>query len=245
MPEDEAPPIGHNKPPPLTPLEEARELASSLEMEAASWLDGAPIENEVQAQEVAKLIDAARKAAKKIDEGRKAEKEPHIQASRAVDEVWRPLLDAVGRIAETGKAAQLPWLQKLEAAKREAAEAAARAAAQKEAEARRWAANNNGSLAAVTARDRAIEEAEAAKRQAARAESDTRGTAKGAGMTRAIGLRTVWLCEVEDARALLNHIAKRDPDLVRSWLASWADKEVRNGARSLPGVKIWSEQRAA
>jgi len=240
----EAPPVGHNNPPAPTPLEEARETLSMLDGEARNWFDGKPIENQAQADSVARLIAAARQAKTQFDNARKAEKVPHDKAAKAVDAAWKPVITDAERIVEIGKAAQTPWLMKLEAEKRAAEDAARKEAEAKAAEARRLAAEADGSLAATKARDAAIEEAKRAEAAAAKASRDKAG-AKGAGMVRAIGLRSNWRSLVEDRRALLNHIATTDPDALTAFVEEWAAKAVRGGARELPGVNIYEEKVAA
>lgn len=236
--------MGHNNPPEPTPLEAARETISLLDMEASAWFDGAPIENQRQADDVARLIDAARKARQQFDNQRKAEKKPHDDAAKAVDATWKPVIADAERIVEIGKAAQTPWLIKQDEEKR-ATEALMRAeAARAAAEARRLAEEADGSLAAAKARDAAIEEAKRAESVAHQASTDKAG-AKGAGMTRAVTLRTTWRAEVQDRRALLNHIAKASPDDLTVFVEEWAAKAVRGGARDLPGVRVYEERAAA
>lgn len=238
------PPADHNNPPPLTPLEEAREDLSLLWMEATNWLDGAPIENERQAAEVARLIDAARKAKTRYDNERKAEKKPHDDAAKAVDASWKPVLTDLDRIADAGKKAQTPWLLKLEAEKRAKEEAARKEAEAKAETARKLAAESDGSLAAAKARDAAIEEARRAEAAVARAARDTAG-AKGEGMARKVSLRTVWKLRIENRRELLSHIARCDPEGLEAWSYQWAMQAVRNGARAVPGCEVYEEKGAA
>ena len=64
-------------------------------------------------------------------------------------------------------------------------------------------------------------------------------------MARTVSLRTTWRSTVEDRRALLNHIAKRDPDALTAFVEDWAAKSVRAGSRELPGVTIYEERAAA
>lgn len=236
--------MGHNNPPEPTPIEAARETISLLDVEASAWFDGAPIENQRQADDVARLIDAARKARQQFDSDRKAEKKPHDDAAKAVDAQWKPVIADAERIVEIGKAAQTPWLIKQEAEKRAAEDAARRVADEKAAEARRLVEESDGSLASAKARDAAIEEAKRAESAAHRASNDKAG-AKGAGMARAVTLRTTWRAEVEDRRALLNHIAKAHPDDLTAFVNDWAARAVREGARDLPGVRVWQERAAA
>lgn len=237
-------PIGHNNPPEPTPLEQAREALSLLDVEASAWFDGTPIENERQAEDVARLLDAARKAEKQFDGHRKAEKQPHDDAAKAVDAAWKPVITDAKRIVEIAKAAQTTWLIKLDNEKRAREEAARKEAEAKAAEARRLAEQNDGSLTAAKARDAAIEEAKRAEAIAARAAHD-KAKAKGAGMTRAIGLRTTWRSEVQEHRVLLNHIAKSAPGDLTAFVEEWAARAVRGGARELPGVRIYEERAAA
>lgn len=240
----EAPPMGHNNPPEPTPLEQARETISLLDGEAANWFDGTPIENQAQADDVARLLDAARKAEKQFDANRKAEKQPHDDAAKAVDAAWKPVITDAKRIVEIAKAAQTTWLIKLDEEKRAREEAARKEADAKAAEARRLAEENDGSLAAAKARDAAIEEAKRAEAAAARAAND-KANAKGEGMARAVSLRTIWRSEVEDRRAILNHIAKTDPNALTAFVEDWSAKAVRSGARVLPGVRVYEERCAA
>lgn len=233
-----------NNPPEPTTLEQVREEVSLLDIEAAAWFDGAPIENEAQAADVARLLDHARKIKKRAEDARKEEKEPHLQAGKAVDEKWKPLVADLDRIGECAKKAQTDWLIKLDKVKREQEAEARRKADEAAAEARRLASATDGSLDAAKARDAAIEEAKKAEREAARAESAT-ANAKGEGMARAVGLRTVYLPKVVDRRLLLNHIAVTDPDALTAFVEDWAAKSVRAGKRSIPGVEVVEERRAA
>lgn len=236
--------LGHNNPPKPTQIEAARETLSTLELEGGNWFDGSEVESQAQADEVSRLIDAARKAKNKFDADRKAEKQPHMDAAKAVDTAWKPLIDGAERVAEVGKAALTPFLMAQEKAKREAEEAARREAERAAAEARRLAEQQNGSLEAAKARDAAIEEAKAAEARAAAAERDRAG-ARGAGMARKVSLRTTWRGIVEDRRALLNHIARTRPDDLADFLDDWAARAVREGARDLPGVRVYEEKVAA
>jgi hypothetical protein len=240
----DAPPIGHNNPPEPTPLEQARETISLLDVEASAWFDGEPIQNERQAEDVARLLDAARKAEKQFDAHRKAEKQPHDDAAKAVDAAWKPVITDAKRIVEIAKAAQTTWLIKLDDEKRAREAAARKEAEEKTAAALKLAQEADGSLAAAKARDAAIEEAKKAEAAAARAAHD-KANAKGAGMARAVSLRTTWRAEVQDRRALLNHIAKNAPDDLTEFVEEWAARAVRGGARELPGVRVYEERAAA
>lgn len=236
--------IGGNNPPEPTPLEQAREDISILDEEARHWLDGKPIENQAQADDVAKLIDAARKAKSRFDADRKAEKAPHDAAAKAVDAAWKPVIEDADRIVKVGKAVQTDWLIKQDEAKRETERLMREEAERKAEEARKLAEEADGSLEAAKVRDLAVADAENAQKAAALAASDKAG-AKAAGMGRAMSLRSTWRAMVEDRRALLNHVAVHDPDALTAFLEEWAGKAVRHGARDLPGVSVYEERVAA
>jgi hypothetical protein len=244
--ETEAPPIGHNNPPADTPFDKAQEAISLLDVEASNWFDGAPIENEAQAGDVARILDAARKVWKEADAARKEEKKPHDDAAKAVQEKWNPLLSAADRIAECARKAQTKWLIKLDEAKRAEAERIRKEAEEKERAARELAsqAAESGKLDDAKARDDAIKESQRAARDAAHADTD-RARAKGAGMGRAIGLRTSYRAEVIDRRLLLNHIATTDADALTAFVTDWAQASVRSGRREIPGVNVVEERNAA
>lgn len=233
-----------NNPPAPTAIEAARELLSDIEVEATAWFDGAEVENQAQADEVSRIIDAARKAKTRFEADRKAEKQPHLDAGKAVDDAWKPLTAAADRVVEVAKAALTPFLMAQEKAKREREAEARRIADEAAAEARRLAAEADGSLAAAKARDAAIEASESAQAKAAAAEREKAG-AKGAGMARTVSLRTTWRAEVTDRKALLTHIVTTRHADFSAWLDEWAAREVRAGARGLPGVSVWEEKVAA
>jgi hypothetical protein len=193
---------------------------------------------------VARLLDDARKAEKQFDAHRKAEKQPHDDAAKAVDAAWKPVITDAKRIVEIAKAAQTTWLIKLDDEKRAREAAARKEAEEKAAAALKLAQEADGSLAAAKARDAAIEEAKKAEAAAARAAHD-KANAKGAGMARAVSLRTTWRAEVQDRRALLNHIAKNAPNDLTAFVEEWAARAVRGGARELPGVRVYEERAAA
>lgn len=237
-------PIGHNGAPEPTPFELSQERVTALEAEAQNWFDGEPIANEAQAADVSRLLDAVRKAGKEADGHRKVEKQPHMDAAKAVDEKWQPLIKQCDRVSEVAKGVLTPWLMEQERVKREAEAAARKAAEEAAAEARRLAEQNDGSLAAAKARDEAIEQAERAEAQARAAAADKAG-AKGSGMARTVSLRTVWRSVVEDRRALLNHVARTRPADLDEFLEQWAARAVREGAREIPGVKVYEEKQAA
>jgi len=102
----------------------------------------------------------ARKAQKAADDARSAAKKPHLDAGKAVDAEWKPLIDAAQRIVDACKKALTPW--NIKEADRKAEEARKAAA---EAEAERQAEVEASRAAAATG---ALSDAEHADQQAQR-----------------------------------------------------------------------------
>lgn len=232
---DDASNVGHNS---MTPFDEASHAVETLRVEAENWLDGEPIENRGQADAVAKLIDDARSAFNVAEKARKTEKQPHIDAGKAVDERFKPLKDQAETIGKGAKALLTPWLEKLETAKR-AKEAQARA----EAEAKQKAADEAAAEAAKNATDlaaadeAAAEAAEAKKAQyASKAATSDKAAAKGG--KRAVSLRTVREAEVVNASQFLGWLWNNDREACEVFAAEMAGKKLRSGIADMDGVTI-------
>lgn len=236
-------PIGHNQPPEPTPLEAFKAHVDDLYMEAETWLDGEPISNADQAAKVTALKGMLSAAAKDADAKRAEEKAPHLEAGRQVDAAWKPIVDRAKKALTVAQKALTPWLEAVEAenrrkaleAQREADEAAARLREQA------IASRESSALADEDVREVLEDEAKAAARRAAAATKQTSTVRTDHGKAT---LRTVWLFEVEDRRALLNHYLRQKPEAFEELLRDLAGKDVRAGARVLPGVRIWDERRA-
>lgn len=233
--------IGHNSPPPR----EAHALhIEELYQTASDFLDGEPIATEGQANEVGKLIAALREARKGADEQRAIEKRPHDEAAKEVQTAWKPLIDRCDRATQVAKNALVPWQLKIEAEQRaEAARLAkeaddARIAAQAKAEAQR----GSGRLEDAEEAEAALKAADKLTKAAARADKAKPLVATGG---RSIGLRSDWVPELTDATAALKHYMARQPDALKAWLMDQARKDIRGGARSIPGFNITEERKAA
>lgn len=232
---------GHNAPPPYE--------AFSLHIEelienAKQFLDGEPIANQGQADEVGKLLDMIRTAKKDADKERAAEKKPHDDAGKAIQAKWKPLLDRCDIATDTAKKALVPWLEKLEAEQRAAA-----AKAREEAEAARLAALEAERAAKASVDLEAAERAEQARKDAdiaqAQANRADKAKAHAAGGSRAIGLRSYWIAELVDPVAALKHYKQAQPELLKAWLLEQAQKDANAGKRTIPGFAINEDRRAA
>lgn len=215
------------------------EEIDDLLLEARNYLDGEPIANEQQAEAVSSLLNRLRRVSNDADDARKAEKKPHDDAGKAVQAKWKPILDKADLAATTAKQALAVWLRKVEEKQREEAEAArkeaerlARIAAEAHAEA-------SGNLEAAEDAERLLKAAEGAQKFAAHAE---KARPLATGGERAIGLVDKFTPILTDACAALKHYRERQPEALKEWLLEQAQKDVRAGARSIPGFTIEHER---
>lgn len=226
--------IGHNLP--TDTFEGFRIHIEDLAEQAGQFLNGEPITTEAQAEDISRLLNMVRKAANDADDARKAEKKPHDDAAKAVQEKWRPLLAQCDLAATTAKNALTPWQLKLEAEARAVAEAAAEEAKrQAEAAAQASQQARPDDLAGQTTA-RALQENAAAALKVAQRLAKQKVQTKGG--ERATSLRSVWTPVLTDSVAALRHYRERQPDELKSWLLEQAERDVRAGARSIPGFTI-------
>jgi hypothetical protein len=233
--------IGGNNPP--DPFGAIDAHIRDLYAEAKNFLDSDPITSEAMATAVTNLLDKIRQAEKAADEARKEENRPFDEGKAAVQAKFAPLISDTKAVrgltvlaAEACKAALTPWRQAQEAIAlaaarkaREEAEAAAKAAA----EAMR--ATQVDDLAAREDAERLIREADHAAKLANRADkSATTGT----------GLRPYWSPKLTDGTAAARHYWTTDRQACEEFFLSLANRDTRNGVRTIPGFEIVEERRA-
>lgn len=174
---------------------------------------------------------------KKVETRRKAEKQPHLDAGKAIDEAHRPLLETVTKGREHLKKMLGAFMQAEERKRREEAEAARRAAD----EAARAAEERPDPFAAFDAA-KAQEKAKAAQ-ETARAPVNV---TSAEGTSRAAGLRSYWNVEVSDGAALVKHFAT-SPHMIEEArkLAAAQVRAAKGGDCGIPGIKIIEEKRVA
>lgn len=230
--------IGHNKPP--TPFDEAANAIDALKEEAKHWLDGAEVSSQPEADAIAKLLDMARKTKKRADDLRKTEAKPFDDGKKAVQAKFKPLLEDCDRIADVCKAANLPWLKKIEEQRRmeeEAARAKAAEEARKAQEALDAARAND--LEAREQAERQVKAAQEAEREANRA-AKQKGTAKGGA--RAMSLRTVFRHEIVDAREFARWCWVHENEALLECLNGIAKRRTDLKFRDMPGVVVHEEK---
>jgi hypothetical protein len=218
-----------------------KEEVDDLLLEARNYLDGEPIANEQQAEAVSSLLNRLRRVAKDADIARAEEKKPFDEKAKAVQVKWKPIIEKAELASTTAKQALAPWLQKIDAANQRAADLAAQEAARLAQIAATAHREASGNLSATEDAERLLKASLAAAKDAARA-SKQKAHAKGG--ERAIGLRSVWTPTLTDSCAALRFYREHQPEALKQWLVDQAEKDVRAGARSIPGFEV-TEARVA
>lgn len=222
-------------------------MLDDLELEASNWLDDEPLSSQKQADELTRMVDAAKRLSDEIEAARKAEKEPFLEGGRAVDAKFKPLAERADKYLRKMKNKIGEWLKLVRAEnERRAREAEAE---RREAERRLREEHERNRQSSTMADDEALEAAEKAaeeaKKEAARLARE-KATASAGSTT--VKLRKWWMVNILDRRELLIHYLRLQlPDFneeLEALLRKYAERDVRrNGIRQLPGCSIWSEDR--
>lgn len=213
------------------------DAAFSLEVDSlftmlSDSLAGGEVLNDQQESAIDALLDDFRRVEKDAEKERKAEKEPHLEAGRAVDQKWKLITDKAKRGADACKEALTPYRVAKQRAKDEAARKA-----REEAEAKQKAAQEALQTSDdLEARYQAEQELEAAKKLAATANKIDRS---------ATGLRTYWEAEVTDKGAALRFYLNRNPEAFLELIQTLADRDARGARPRVPGVFYHERKRAA
>lgn len=182
------------------------------------------------------LIRLCGNLAKDIDKTRKAEKEPHLEAGRAVDGTYMPLANEAKEAPRALKDRLGAHLREQERIAQEAAREAARIA---EEERQRVEAEKAVSMPADE--EELEQEAELAEVQAAAAaaQADKARTAKGSHGLMASGLKTKREVVVTDPVGLVRHFHKH-PDVIEvcTKLAKAAVRAAKGGDVDIEGIAI-------
>lgn len=243
--------IGGNNPPEPTTFEAIKTHLDDLLIEVRNWADGAKVESQAQADEIARLLEEIRKAEKAADDARQEEVRPLDDQRNAIQARYNAYIAPLknkqpGKLplaAQALKATLQPWLQRLEDEKRAEAERLRKEAEEKAkaaAEAARAAATND--FGATEEAEELIADAIAADVTAKRAES---AKAHAQGDTRAIGLRSYFTPTLTDPKAALAHYVRTYPEDVKAFLMTLARQDVQAGKRTIPGFDVIEERRVA
>jgi hypothetical protein len=226
--------IGHNGGP--SPFDELE----ALTIEARHWLDGSIVQSQAEADAIGHLVNMARSVSKKLDALRVEEKRPHDDAAKAVQEKFKPLLSRCDLVADACKKSLTPFLQKLDAEKRERERLAREEADRKREEAESAIrAAKQSDLEARESAEALLRDAKKAEAAAVRAENDT---AKANTGGRAMSLRTSYRAELVDSTEAARHYWKVRKSDFDALLMQFARDDIGRGAREIPGFIVHEEK---
>ena len=233
--------MGHNQGPPFDEalLAELTDLAKKQAAAGDAWKAAPPVEDEETEGKLTDYLSGLTASISRIEQARKDQKQPHLDAGRAVDEAFNPLKKALEARQGAVKWKLGEWL-KIKRTRQEAAARATREAA--EAEARRLEAEAAQAADAVEA-ERKAAEAKAAQKAAAKASEPVKTQAKsGTGAGRTVGLRTTYKAEILNWAFAIKHFSET-PE-VREVVQRLADAEARRQkeALAIPGVRVITSQ---
>lgn len=232
---DDAPaPAGHNSNA-ASPFE-ALSMEYEDDAEQANELLTKPIETQEQADIRAVWAKRLAAIAKKATDLHKVEKQPHLDAGRAVDEKWRGLKEDPKTLSDKLKRSLDEWLRKKAAEEAERQRLAREEAERLRLEAEKLAAENNNE-------PQSNAEVERLNREAALAEKQAKEVNASAGRTGAkVALRKFVSAKIIDyEKALL--ALKNHPEM-KALVEQLANRAARSGI-PLDGVERIEEQRAA
>jgi hypothetical protein len=226
---------------PVEPAVLFKEEVDDLLLEARNYLDGEPIANEEQANAVSSLLNRLRRVAKDADAARADEKRPHDERGKEVQAKWKPIIDKADLAASTAKQVLAPWLLQIEERQQREAEVARQEADRLARIAQEAHLAASGNLEATEDAERLLKAAAGAQVHASKTDKQR---AHARGGERAVGLRSVFTPTLTDSCAALKHYREQQPEALKLWLVEQAERDVRAGARSIPGFTV-SESRVA
>lgn len=214
--------------------ERAEELAAAVE----AFAGGGDITDDDRATRAADLQRELQALEKEAESARKAEKQPHMDAAKAVDGRYKPIADTVATWKQRVGTLLAGYLRRKDAERRERERQAREAA---EAAAREAQAEQN-----EIRRAEAVAEAERLRVEAERVANARAQVGSQVGGRRAISLRQspakVRIVDpVEAARWAWKHHKAEMVELITR-LASAA---ARGGATEIPGCEIYREESVA
>lgn len=243
--------LGHNNPPPYDPEATAALEARVRELADAgkAWLELKRITDEEQAGKLNDFTGQCRAAYKEIEDTRKAAKEPHLEASKAVDAKFKTLTGPLEELGKSLKAMLAEYAaekqRKLDEQKRLEREEANRKAAEAERLRKEAEASDD-----VIAKAEAAAAAEAAEKAQKLANKETRARiASGTGGGRTMSTRITYRASIDDDSAarrafsfLLVDADSRAVLIAEMERLCTAARRRKDGPTEIPGVN-WIEER--
>ena len=223
--------IGHNS----GDLSLAEEIDDAINR-AAEWQKSTKITDKVTADTAANMRQRLLDLSKKADKERDEKKRPHLEAGRAIDAEYKPLVEAATSAANSIRDMLTQWMRAEEAKQRAEAEAKRKAEMERIAkeQAERAAKMAADPIAALTDPEPEpplpLAPIEPPKVQA------------GGQAGRKAGLRTVVRFEIEDYAAALAHVTNHKDVISAVEKACFA---MAKAGATVPGVKRIEEKVAA
>jgi gas vesicle protein len=228
--------LGHNNPPEALSL-----LAEKLALFKAGAVAFGPIDDN-NAQECRDHVGYGAKLAKEIDGQRDSEKRPHLEAGRAVDAAYKPLLEAVDDIQKALKTRLQAFVVEREREAKRIADEARRKAEEAERAAQAAQAEEDAFLAATAPTVNVAEAVVEAKVAESMALASARVSSAAGGFA-AAGLRTKRSAKVTDWSLLAQHYIGNGE--LRACLERLANSDIRHAKGAditIPGVEILTER---
>lgn len=230
----DAPPIGHNAPP--TTLEDQ---ISDVSHQALTWLERNGISDPASSDKAANYREQLLDLKKKADAERVKEKRPHDDAAKAVQQKWKPVIEAAETAAGVLRDALTTWMRAEEARQRREAEEFMRRVREEEARKRQQL------LEEQKAKGVPDEEAQAVIEDTAPevpGEAPKPRVQAGGQRGRKTGLRTIKTAVIKDYDKALAHFAHHDK--VRAVIEQLTNHAARDG-HAVPGVEVREDKVAA
>lgn len=238
---------GHNQ----APVEEtlAEQIASMTA--AAKTLKDKGVKTKEDADAATVLLERLRLLLKKAEDERVREKEPHLEAGRAVDAKWQtirtPGIDAGKSLADArdlwlreeqrklDEIARQETERRREEARRQAEEEANKRA--QEAEERRKALAEQADAMGMEAQEEPEPEPEPVVEEVYVPEVKAETVRVGGAFSRSVSAKTKKVAVVKDAAALVGYLLEQKDADLQEYLAKRAE-QARRAKVTLPGVEI-------
>ena len=226
---DEPPGIGHNSGEPESDLAKATAAIENLKEQFSDWFKaiGGKINSDAEADKAANFSAEFAKYEKRAATLHKQEKAPHLEAGRAVDAAWKPLIKAADDAKRKAKDVITPHLNAKAAAERKRAQ-------------------EDADRLAKEAAALAEKEAEEGFVEPTPQPVAPEPTKVSAGTIGKVSLRTFKSTEISDVKACAGYFASftNPPTELVEVLKKLARKSLDAG-HDVPGAKLIEEQRAA
>ncbi|MEM7212324.1 MAG: hypothetical protein AAF479_10605 [Pseudomonadota bacterium] len=238
---DGAPPIGHNSGEAADPF---KERVNEFGRAAVEW--GKVEIDDSNAEQLNDFIEGARALRKEVDAARVVAKKPYDDASKNVQSVFKPLIEAVDKAGKIAKGLQTSYLRRKEEEQERQREAEMQLAAEAEAAAQAEAkeAEESGDFVAAAEAEAKVEKTAKKLDEVQKPVKAQVKSASGAGRT--ASMRTFRKAKITSVPLALAYY--RDHPKVADLILELADADIRRAGKepiTIPGIEIVEERRIA